>query len=299
VVRHVDHERDAGVVAGGGNSGVAWCDQVLQAGQGGDDPAALGLPRLVLDPALGLTPEVGPDPLVTIAPDTDPAGDVTQVQLFTPADAAVPLIYVQWGGSDLAMPAPARPVTVGEIPGEYGGDPGGWSAVRWQMADGTDANVYAWGLEKATLLAFAEGLVRTDAGYEATDVPEGFVGTVFDEDVHADDEGYYGHYGYRSAGRGIRVDLDVWTEPLPTNETPLGSVLATADDADTVEVLGGKELLARYPNGDWTVAWTPGKCLATLRISGATRAEVDDIVAGLHTADGAEWAELLRSQPGR
>lgn len=303
VVRLVDRESDPAVVAGGGAPGPAWCDEVLRPGQAGDDPALLGLPRLVFGDSAGLTPTVSADPLVTVTPDDDPGSQATvQVQEFRPPDQALPVIVAPWSpaGAQLDQPVPGvgnERVEVGGIPAALAGSPPGWTTLAWPMTDGTKAYVSAYGVSRGTLLAFAEGLSRPDPstpGYVAGYLPPGFEGTVRDVGGRSDDAGYVAVYRYSTRSADVDVVVEVWTEPVPSQMSPLEAVLSEADAAESIAVLDQPGILADYGSGRWLVAWSAGYCLANLRIEGADRAEVDELVAALRIANDREWADLLR-----
>lgn len=308
VVRLVDDGPDSAVVADGGADPV-WCDQALRPGQASDDPALLGLPRLVFDGAAGLTPTVPAAPLVAVTPDDDPGNaQLTQVQQFRPRDEALPLILAPWSpaGAQLPLPVPGEGnerVEVGDIPAALEGDPPGWTRLAWPMPDGTKAHLEAYGVSREALLTFAEGLTRPDPsqpGYVAQP-PPGFEETVLDIGGRSDDEGQVAMYRYDAVSADVEVGVEVWTEPLPSSPSsstssslsPIKAVLGQAEEAAAIEVLDGPGILAGYGDGSWMVAWSAGKCLANLRIDGADRDEVDELVAALHIADDAEWATLL------
>jgi hypothetical protein len=180
------------------------------------------------------------------------------------------------------------------------GRPPGWTTLAWTMADGTRTRLSAYGVERDDLLRFAEGL-RTDPAeprYTATVLPPGFVESAVEVGGRSDDAGYVARAQYSLAGQGLRVGVDVYSEPLPSGTSPLDELLASADAVEPVSMLGETGLLVHYPDGRWTIAAQMGSCLVNVRIDGgATRVQVDALLAALHVADDAEWAALLATRP--
>jgi hypothetical protein len=277
-------------------------DAPLEAGLMSDDPGRFDLPRIVVDPVLGLAPAVGDQPVaVTMADQPDPLR-FAQMQVFRSTEARVPVIFAPWNQRDADRPLPipgvdGQAVDMNGIPATLQGPATGPRTLSWLMEDDTKAYLYAVGVTDEQLLQLARGLRRPDPeapGYEidVADLPAGLVEQTWIAPADGDVQPLY-TLGY--AADRPQVTLVVGSGTRERGEERLLSLLFEAQAAEPIEVMDGTGILITNAGPDsWTVLWSPGAHLgAELRIDHATRADVDTLIAALRTVDRTEWLQLL------
>jgi hypothetical protein len=286
------------VVRARDGDGVERVDVTASAGRGepADPLAAAGLPRITLHAGSGVRPQGTGDPAVQPVP-VGPS-ELTQVQVFRPADALVPVVIAPWSPAGAArdLPEPGADgttsVDVAGTAAALAGEPPGLATLAWPMADGTRAYLYAYGVGRAELLDLARGLVRAPAGaagYRVDDPPGALVEQRAPvEPARGTTPGY--EVGYVDAAGADAAVLRVRREGAGRFTERLVARLATAAEVHPIDVLGRPALLGRQgpsPGTGWSVLWQPAEGVtAELEIVGGDRAAADRLVAALARADG-------------
>jgi hypothetical protein len=276
------------------------------------------------DPADVETDIAGPRELPALTVDLDgwqvtAAGDETSppdtaagsLQVFRqPDNLAGPSIVLRHeeASDPVAQPSGAVPVTIGSAHGYL--EPTGPESftVSWNPEQ-TDSQAYleARGLEQGEVLGFASGLrlkdpdinypppPGTEFGFLAGRPPKGL------REIRMTPVGP-GHNAVRSLvaerpGATIRITIDDRGEAA--FETNLAELLATAETAEPVPVLGHPAVLVEHPDGGrWSLVWQQtDDATVVASLTGADRSTVDDFVGGLEEISGDEWRELDAAHP--
>ena len=183
--------------------------------------------------------------------------------------------------------------------------------LRWSppLGDNT-AEIEARGLTQEAVVEFAERLTPKDVdgafqyppspddtfGFEAGDVPEGM------QEVRADE--VTDVTGGAETGRRLVAESDTATAELtvaPVDDQARQdavAAMAQAGPAEEVTVLGGPASLIARPGGTaWYVIWEPGDAASVvLDVTGADRATVDALLAGIRDVTEGEWDDLVASR---
>jgi hypothetical protein len=244
-----------------------------------------GLPRLALDPGLGLRRAPASSGIEGLPLSARWPG-ATQVQVLRRADALLPVIFAPWPSAARVGTAGTRSVDVGDVPGALSSRGAGGLHLAWRMADGTDASLDAFGVSEATLLEVARGLRRpvdpTRPGYRFGSLPPGFAAST----VPAGPETRPAPVAFGASRGGLHVDVVTWASTRFDRDATAQAVLAEAVTAEPIRVAGHPGVLSRHAASTWTVGWSPTpRSSAALLITGASRADVDRIVAGVRVGD--------------
>ncbi|HEY3141078.1 MAG TPA: hypothetical protein VGJ86_08105 [Acidimicrobiales bacterium] len=280
-------------------------DAPLEAGLMSDDPARFDLPRIVVDPVLGLAPAAGDQPVAVTRTDMPEPLGFAQMQVFRSTDGRVPVIFAPWDptGADDPLPVPGVDGTVVDINGVQAalqGQEGGWESLSWLMDDGTKARLYAFGVPDDQLLQVAKGLRRPESGadgYEidTENIPAGLVEQTSVAPAVGDVRAMYSLSYSQTGADEPQAGLIVGGGTRERSEERLFSLLLPAQEVEPIGIMDGTGILITNAGPDsWTVLWSPGAHLgAELRIDHATRADVDTLIAALRTVDRTEWLQLL------
>ncbi len=280
----------AGPAVGGDGSGSTEGH-----GDGVDPLGAAGLPRITLDAAPEVRPRATGDPVVQSVP-VEPS-ELTQVQVFRPAGALVPVVIAPWSpeGATRDLPEPgadgSTTVDVNGTAAALAGEPPGWSTLAWPMDDGTKAYLYAFGTSRTELLDLARGLERAPAGaagYQVGATPPELVEERAPLDPAAGTTRGY-EVGYVDAAGDDAALLGVRREETGRFAERLIAGLASATEAHPIEVLGRPALLIRHgpsPTSRWSVLWQPADGItAELEILAADRAGADRLIEAVEQPD--------------
>lgn len=265
------------------------------------DPDEVSLPRigfaetqdLVLQPGA----EIGP---------VDVNGsywEYDQIQVFRTPGEGVPVLYAPWPA---VQPAEVRPpasqdVTLGASVGRLDGEDGALMALYWALPDGTDAQLLAYGIDRAELVSFAAGMQAdpSGVGYTTGPLPAGFAAETLERTPGDEPVDRYALKFQHSAYPNLSVELTVQYHKRYWQEEQLMLSLSMATSREETEVMGRHAMVvhnAASSPSSWTVAWSPAEgvtAFVLLRGANLERAEVDELLASLQTLDEDEWNAVL------
>jgi hypothetical protein len=170
--------------------------------------------------------------------------------------------------------------------------------LSWTLPEDVEVSARFWRMTTDEILAFANGLAeRPDGpGFEATTLPQGI-----EEDpmesvpmtnfVHRD-------LGFR-AGGDTSVELHIVRSDEADFESFVEDRLEAADAVEQLTVLGHPAVLIHYEDSDrWSVQWRQTTSdRVELDVTGADRASLDRIIAGIREIDEAAWQALAAAHP--
>ena len=262
------------------------------------------LPRVIVDGRAGLRPVPDQGDLVTLA--VEDTNEMTQLQVFRPADGQLPAIFAPWSPAGARRPLPqpsgdAESVVVGDdTAGVLSGRADGLRMLSFQLDDGTKVYLYAFGVAEQDLLAVAAGLVQrgrasSGVGFEPPDLPAGWVARLEPPGSAAPRP----RASYTLTGRGLEVTVEVRAGNAFTADAQLLSLLSTAASAESVRVAGRPGSLICEAAGPCRLTWRPDDTsVATITISTADRNEIDRVVSAVRLGTAAEWEALAEEVRG-
>lgn len=165
--------------------------------------------------------------------------------------------------------------------------------LSWKLAGDVEVTARFWSMTTDEILEFANGLEERPggAGFDATALPQGIEEDPM-ESVPMTTFAFR-DLGFRS-GSDIFVELHIVRSDEVDFESFVEDRLDSADAVEQLTVLNRPAVLIHYEDSDrWSLQWRQTtRDRVELDVTGADRASLDRIVAGIREIDEAAWQEL-------
>jgi len=208
---------------------------------------------------------------------------------------AGPTVYVSTRQS-VGPGEPAFPSEIVEVDGHEATLSTYVSAVprlSWKLAGDVEVSARFWSMTTDEILEFANGLKERPDG-------SGFDATALPQDIEEDPMESvpmttfaFRDLGFRS-GTDTYVELHIVRSDEVDFESFVGDRLDSADAVEQLIVLNRPAVLIHYEDSDrWSLQWRQTtRDRVELDVTGADRASLDRIMAGIREIDEAAWQEL-------
>jgi hypothetical protein len=170
--------------------------------------------------------------------------------------------------------------------------------LSWELAGDVDVSAVFWSMPTDEILEFANGLrERPDgSGFDPTALPQGIKEDPMESVPMTT-------FATRDLGLGAGSDTFVELHIVRSDEVDFESFvedrLETADAVEQLTVLGRPAVLIHYEDSDrWSLQWRhTTRDRVELDVTGADRASLDRIIAGIREIDEAAWQALAAANP--
>jgi hypothetical protein len=280
--------------------------QVAVAPPAGDDLPTFTVDALGLEPLLAQDDEVWPqrvggEYVQVYRPADDLLGPTLLIELHRATDTLSPDLEQHPRFRDAVDPGEDVP---GMVPVEVRGraaelwidDPDS-PYLTWnpEPMDDMVATARSWGVSGDELTELANDLeARPDgSGFEATELPEDLVEI---DRARLPEDGGHHRVLYLTSERGLVVEIQMLVDEPSGFEQRRIDRLAASSSREEVMVLDQPALLTQDEllPGTWSAIWAPTDAVTVeVRITGADRAAVDEVLAGITPIDEAEWTAIV------
>jgi hypothetical protein len=217
-----------------------------------------------------------------------------------PGAYAGPTVYLSTRQS-VGPNEPARPFETVEVDGHeatLSTYVAGVPRLSWELAGDIEVSAHFWSMTADEILAFANGLEeRPDgSGFDGAELPQGIeedpmeslpMTTFANRDL-----------GF-SAGNDTSIELHIIRSDEVDFESFVEDRLESADAVEQLTVLGRPAVLIHYENSDrWSLQWRhTTRDRVELDVTGADRATLDRIIAGIREINEVAWQALVADRP--
>jgi hypothetical protein len=170
--------------------------------------------------------------------------------------------------------------------------------LSWKLAGDIEVSALFWSMTTDEILEFANGLEeRPDgSGFDATALPQGIEEDPMESvpmTTFANRE-----LGFR-AGADTFIELHIDRSDEAEFESFVEDRLETTDAVEQLTVLDRPAVLIHYEDSDrWSLQWRhTTRDHVELDVTGADRASLDRIIAGISEIDEATWQDLVAAHP--
>jgi hypothetical protein len=170
--------------------------------------------------------------------------------------------------------------------------------LSWKLAGDIEVSALFWSMTTDEILEFANGLEeRPDgSGFDATALPQGIAEDPMESvpmTTFANRE-----LGFR-AGTDTSIELHIDRSDEAEFESFVEDRLETTDAVEQLPVLDRPAVLIHYEDSDrWSLQWRhTTRDRVELDVTGADRASLERIIAGISEIEEATWQDLVAAHP--